>query len=110
VFTLFYQGWRSALLQNLRKFPRNSKIQENLVNQGDHDDINRQSNHSNKTKYNVENIQSVGKGPKQDLEMETKIEVSSLVESPISVVGESPCGQVDSLLVSRLLRPRQKSS
>jgi hypothetical protein len=28
----------------------------------------------------------------------------------IIVVGESPCGQVDSLLVSRLLRPRQKSS
>ena len=24
------------------------------------------------------------------------------------VVGESPCGQVDSLLVSKLLRPRQK--
>ena len=34
--------------------------------------------------------------------------ISSPVESPISVVGESPCGQVDSLLVSRLLRPRQK--
>jgi hypothetical protein len=34
----------------------------------------------------------------------------SPVESPISVVGESPCGQVDSLLVSRLLRPRQKSA
>jgi hypothetical protein len=26
------------------------------------------------------------------------------------VVGESPCGQVDSLLASRLLRPRQKSA
>jgi hypothetical protein len=50
----------------------------------------------------------VGKGPKQDLGMETKIIVSSLVELPISVVGESPCRQVDSLLVSRLLRPRQK--
>jgi hypothetical protein len=30
------------------------------------------------------------------------------VESPISVEGESPCRQVDSLLASRLLRPRQK--
>jgi hypothetical protein len=30
------------------------------------------------------------------------------VDSPISIEGESPCGQVDSLLASRLLRPRQK--
>jgi hypothetical protein len=29
------------------------------------------------------------------------------VESPISVEGESPSGQVDSLLVSKLIRPRQ---
>jgi hypothetical protein len=28
----------------------------------------------------------------------------------VSVVGESPCGQVDSLLVSRLLRLRKKSA
>jgi hypothetical protein len=30
----------------------------------------------------------------------------SLVESSISVTRESPCGQVDPLLGSRLLRPR----
>jgi hypothetical protein len=30
------------------------------------------------------------------------------MESPISVVGESLCRQVDSLLVFGLLRPRQK--
>jgi hypothetical protein len=39
-----------------------------------------------------------------------KNQSSSLVELPISVVGESPYGQVDSLLVSRHLSPRQKSS
>jgi hypothetical protein len=81
-------------------------MKENSVNQGDHDDIKRQSNQSNNKKDNMEKIESVGKGPKQDLGMETKIRVSSLVELPISIVGESPCGQVDSLLVSRLLRPR----
>jgi hypothetical protein len=90
--------------------PRNSKNQGNSVNQGDHDDIKRQSNKSKNKKENMEKVKSVGKGPKQDLGKETKIRVSSPVESPISVVGESPCGQVDSLLVSRLLRPRQKSA
>ena len=30
------------------------------------------------------------------------------MELPIYFVGESPCKQVDSLLVSRILRPRQK--
>jgi hypothetical protein len=58
----------------------------------------------------MENIKLVGKGPKQYLGMETKIRLSSLVESPISIVGESPHGQMHSLLVSRLLRPRQKSA
>ena len=37
-----------------------------------------------------------------------KNQISSPVESPIFVVGGSPCGQVDSLLVSKLLRPTQK--
>ena len=37
-----------------------------------------------------------------------KFKLPSLVEFPISVTGESSCGQADSLLVSRLLRPRQK--
>jgi hypothetical protein len=38
------------------------------------------------------------KNPRQDLGKETKNQSSSPVESPISVTGESPCGQVDSLL------------
>jgi hypothetical protein len=53
--------------------PRNSKNQGNSVNQGDHDDIKRQSNKSKNKKDNMEKIKSVGKGPKQDLGMETKI-------------------------------------
>jgi hypothetical protein len=44
---------------------------------------------------------------RQDLGKETN-QSSSPMESPIFVVGESPCGQVDSLLVSKLIRPRQK--
>jgi hypothetical protein len=39
-----------------------------------------------------------------------KNQSSSPVESPILVTGESSYGQVDSLLVSRILRPRQKSA
>jgi hypothetical protein len=34
--------------------------------------------------------------------------ISSLVESPISVVGKSPCGEVDLLLRARPLTLRQK--
>jgi hypothetical protein len=53
---------------------KNSKKTEgNSVNQGDPDDIMRQSNKSKNQKDNVEKIKSVGKGPKQDLGMETKI-------------------------------------
>jgi hypothetical protein len=37
-----------------------------------------------------------------------KFKGPSPVESPISVTGESPCGQVDSLLDARPLTPRQK--
>jgi hypothetical protein len=50
----------------------------------------------------------MSKGPKQDLGKETKIKVSSPVELPISVTGESPCGQVDFLLDARPLTPRHK--
>jgi hypothetical protein len=46
----------SALLQQLIKVPRNPKIQENSVNQGDHNDIKRQSNHSKNTKFNMDKI------------------------------------------------------
>jgi hypothetical protein len=53
--------------------PRNSKNQGNSVNQGDPDDIKRQSNISKNKKDNVEKIKSVGKGPKQYLGMKTKI-------------------------------------
>jgi hypothetical protein len=53
--------------------PRNSINQENSVNQGDHDDIKRQSKKYKNEKYNMEKVKSVGKGPKQDLGMETKI-------------------------------------
>jgi hypothetical protein len=89
--------------------PRHSKNQGNLVNQGDPDDIKRQSNKSKNKKDNVEKIKLVGKGPKQDLGMETKIRSPPQWSRQFFVVGESPYGQVDSLLVSRLLRPRQKS-
>jgi hypothetical protein len=61
------------LLQKLRKKPRNSKNQGNSVNQGDPDGIMRQSNKSKNKKDNVDKIKSMGKGPKQDLGMETKI-------------------------------------
>jgi hypothetical protein len=37
-----------------------------------------------------------------------KFKGPSPLESPISITGESPCGQVDSLLDSRPLTPRQK--
>jgi hypothetical protein len=86
---------------------KKSKYEGNPINQGDPDDIMRQSNKSKNQHDNMEKIKSVGKGPKQDLGKETN-QSSSPMESPISVVGESPCRQVDSLLVSRLLRPRQK--
>ena len=52
---------------------RNSKNQRNSVNQGDHDDIKRQSNKSKNQHDNMEKIKLVGKGPKQYLGMETKI-------------------------------------
>jgi hypothetical protein len=52
---------------------KNSKNEGNSVNQGDPDDIMRQSNQSKNQHDNMEKIKSVGKGPKQDLGMETKI-------------------------------------
>jgi hypothetical protein len=52
---------------------KNSKNEGNSVNQDDPDDIMRQSNKSKNQQDNMENIKSVGKGPKQDLGMETKI-------------------------------------
>ena len=53
--------------------PRNSKNQENSVNQGDHDDIKRKSNKYKNPNDNMEKVKSMGKGPKQYLGMETKI-------------------------------------
>jgi hypothetical protein len=41
-------------------------------------------------KNNMEKVKKVGKGTKQDLGKETKIRAPAPVESPISVVGESP--------------------
>jgi hypothetical protein len=49
-----------------------------------------------------------GKRDKTRSRKGNKNQSSSPMETPIFVVGESPCGQVDSLLVSRLLRARQK--
>jgi hypothetical protein len=65
------------LLQKLRK--KNQKTQKNegnLVNQGDPDDIMRQSNQSKNQHDNMEKIKSVGEGPKKYLGMETKIRAS----------------------------------
>jgi hypothetical protein len=52
---------------------KNSKNGRNSVNQGDPDDIMRQSNQSKNKKYNMEKIKLVGKGTKQNLGMEEKI-------------------------------------
>jgi hypothetical protein len=89
--------------------PRNSKNQGNSVNQLDFDEIKSQTiNLRIKRQYGEG--QMSGKRAKTRSGKGNKNQSSSPVESPISVVGESPCGQVDSLLVSRLLRPRQKSA
>jgi hypothetical protein len=61
--------------KNSEKIPKTQKNQGNPVNQGDLDDIMRQSNKYNTKKDNVQNIKSVGKWSKQDLGMETKIEL-----------------------------------
>ena len=53
--------------------PRNSKTQGNSVNQGDHDEIKRQSNKYKNQNEKMEKVKSVGKGPKQYLGMEIKI-------------------------------------
>ena len=53
--------------------PRNSKNQGNSINQGDPDDIKRQSNQYKNKKDNMEKIKSLGKGSKQDLGMEKQI-------------------------------------
>jgi hypothetical protein len=95
------------MLQQLRKIPRNSKIQENSTNQGDHDDTKRQSNHSKNTKFNGEDQMS-GKREKTRSGKGNTNHISSPVESPISVVGKSPCGQVDLLLRARPLTLRHK--
>jgi hypothetical protein len=60
-------------------------------------------------KDNMEKVKK-GKRTKTRSGNGNKNQSSSPVESPISVTGESSCGQADSLLVSRLLRPRQKSA
>ena len=97
-------------MQKLRKMPSNSKNQGNSINQGDHDDIKRQSNKYKNKNDNYREVKVSGKRAKTISRKGNKNQSSSPVELPISVVGESSCEQADSFLVSRLLRPRQKSA
>jgi hypothetical protein len=85
--------------------PKNSKNQANSANQGDHNEIKRQSNkYKNQIKYGEGKMS--GQSSKTISGKGNKNQSSSPVESPISIISESSCRQADSLLVSRLLRPR----
>jgi hypothetical protein len=58
--------------KNSEKVPRKSKNQANSINQFESDEIKSQSiRYNNQRKYGE--VQEVGKGPKQDLRIETKI-------------------------------------
>jgi hypothetical protein len=93
--------------KNSEKMPRKSNNQAKSINQFEGDEIKGQSIISKNQRQYGEG-QEVVKGPKTRSSKGNKNQSSSPVESLISVTGEPSCGQADSLLVSRPLKPRHK--
>jgi hypothetical protein len=82
----------------LRKKSKKPKIQSNFDNQAECDGVKDQSTSA----IRYAGVKKVGKQPKGKTRSMRKIKTKSLIrisptESPISVVGKSPCGQVDCL-------------
>jgi hypothetical protein len=101
------ERWRSV---NIRtgapglKIPKNvkkfQKLQFKLDNYAEYDGVRSQSAHETNQKRSELGLkQSRGRtrSMRRNRNKKFRFEAISLVESPVSVVGKSPCGQVDRL-------------